>query len=212
MRILKLTLLHALCLGWDVLVAPLWFVLWALWGQDLRAEGGLLSFEFKPESYPMGGPKSGDGYLAIRRGFLRGFYLVNRKAAVRGKERPRPWAGTTIGHFGFYSPGARAPEGHPLSGYQVHERHHVRQEEAAALGAAFWALVWSTVVWALGHEAAAIVVLVVHWVLAGPPTMAAGGWAGSWLRSDRRGVYAGSAHEIGARGVQFTWDQAGREP
>lgn len=177
--------------GWLMVLA-----VWLLWGTGLRWEFGVLSCVIKPKTLPVKRPKGP---------WPSGWYLMNRKAARCGKEAPRPWGGTTVGHAMFFGEeGLRSPKGtpwekrHPI---EVHEFHHVRQAEAANVSIFVIALVVFFVVGAMASWPVAWKLAGFVWACGGVVGVSAGGWISAWLRSDPRGFYRGSAHEIGAYAV-----------
>jgi len=44
---------YSLCLPWNLIIWPIWILMAKLWGENLHWEDGVLSFEFKEQSWPM---------------------------------------------------------------------------------------------------------------------------------------------------------------
>lgn len=174
----------------DVFGWLLVLVIHALWGQGLRWRDGVLSTELKPGSLP------------IRAGtWPVGWYLYDRKTL-------RPWGGTTFGHAMFHGGPYRAPLDQPINAHEAHEYHHVRQAEAAQIGAFLVAIAVLIVLLALEAWVTAAWFPIAIWSLGGSLANGIGGWSAAAIRGDVRGFYRGSAHEVGAYAVGAGYDPA----
>jgi len=197
---MKRAIVYLCSLPWDLAVAwPAVFLIWAFWGTKLRWDHGGLLCELKPGSFPLGGPVGSDGLLVNHGGWWpKGWYLYNRAAALAGKEPPRPWGGTCLGHAIFTSPGGLGEKG-VLNALLAHETHHMLQAETANVQA-------TLISTATLLEGAATTSALV-WTLGGYFATAVAGWLVSWLNGDGRGFYRGSAHEVGAYAVGESWER-----
>ena len=201
MKMFKRGLVQLCCLGWDLLAAwPVTLLVWALWGTDLRWEGGVLKARLKHGSFPVSTPHTATGFWKWWTRWPRGFYLFNRAAAYAGDEPPNPWYGTSLGNAQFFGPDDLAGPGEPWTKYMVHEAHHTVQARASAVRATIHTLVLGIPAVALG-DPFGVTAAVLLWLLGGYPSMALGGWIAAWLGGHPLGFYGGSAHEIGAYAV-----------
>lgn len=184
--ITKRLVVYLACLGLDVFIAwPMVLAVWVLWGKDLRWEHGVLSTEFKANSWP------------LRPGrWPKGFYIANRGHALVGTQERRSWGGTSVGHGHLYGPGLthRSPKGKVATPTQVHEGYHTEQARAAQMLATIHALL----ILAAGGS---LWLSLVVWVLGGYMLLVVTSFVIAWLLEDVRGFYKGSMLEVGAYSV-----------
>lgn len=126
---MKRAILYLVSLIWNITVCwPAVLIIRLAWGSDLRWEsfGGTPSLwtDLKPDSWPTRSwyrLKDNDGSPAPT--------TEDQRAAGMGKWQT--WAGTTLGHGGFYGPGWADSE-NPTH-VQRHEHVHVEQFEVSML-------------------------------------------------------------------------------
>jgi hypothetical protein len=203
MKTLKKAIVYYASAPLDLFVAfPMVLIVRLLWGERLRWRYGVLSVLLKSGSYPLGGETD------VITGFLKfkkikiwplGFYLTNRKAAVRGQERPKPWSGTAIGHGHLYSPYMRGNKSQ--TSVEVHELHHTLQAEVDQLYAMFFSHVLLIVGFITESYVTGLILFCFVWLFGGSIAIIVAGWIVAFLNSHKKGVYMGSAHEIGAYAV-----------
>lgn len=203
MKTLKRAIVYYASAPFDLIVAfPIVLIVRLLWGEHLRWKHGVLSVLFRSGSYPLGGE------VDVLTGFLKprrikiwplGFYLVNRKEAVRGRERPKPWSGTALGHGHLYSPYMRGNQS--VTSVEVHELHHTLQAEVYQLYSMFFSHILFTVAFITHSYLTGLILFCIVWLFGGNIAIIVSGWIVAFLNSHKKGIYRGSAHEISAYAV-----------
>jgi len=107
------------------------------------------------------------------------------------------WAGTTLGHGGFFGPGQSGGDGIDTD-VEVHENVHVEQFEVSMVTSFIMGLLVFGVLLFGGHMQVGIVLGGTLWIL-GFILMCMGGWLVGFLQGE--GAYRGSVHEEGAYAI-----------
>lgn len=175
-------LLYLPALPWNLIVWLVVAVMRLFWGSRLWWSEGSLWTELYPYSWPA------RTWYRVK---LHGDPVVNPSHMQFMHGRWQTWAGTTLGHGGWYGPGvSRGPEVDTVT--EVHEHIHVEQYEVYALFGFTMAMVVFIVSAAFGHIVAGAIVSLTIWLLGGPLGFACG-WLVALLRGEP--AYRGSIHE-----------------
>lgn len=194
--------LYVVAAIWNLTICwPVVLLFRLFWGENLRWEappdaketgaGPGLWCDLKPDSWPT---------RSWYRSKING-KLVERSEGLRKVlGRWHTWGATTLGHGGFYGPGASKQfvrniltEAWVVT--EEHENVHVEQFEASMVRSFLVATVVSIELLALGHPIAALVTFLVLWWL-GYLLMVVSNWLTAWLRGED--PYRGSLHEEAA--------------
>ncbi len=172
----------------DILTWLVVLLVWAFWGENLCWRNGGLWCALKPFSWPARTwyrVKSKGKYIEIPKEtqFVYGTWLT--------------WAGTTLGHGGFFGPGFDGEAGTDTP-TEEHEDTHVEQFEVAMFVASVIGASSMTTLAAVGHVQTGVVLGLCQWILC-PIFATIGGWLIAWLRGEK--AYEGSAHEEAAYAI-----------
>lgn len=175
-------LLYIPALPWNLLV---WFIVaWIrlLWGNKLWWSEGSLWTELYPNSWPT---------RTWYRRKVHGDPVVNPSHRQFNYGQWQTWAGTTLGHGGWYGPGiSKGTEVDTVT--EVHEHIHVEQFETYSLFGFIMGVAAFGGCAAAGHWMAGALVGGWFWLLGGPLGFSCG-WMVAILRGEP--AYRGSIHE-----------------
>jgi hypothetical protein len=180
-----------------------------LWGENLRWEqnpnpesgdGKSLWCDLKPDSWP-----TRSWYAHYDSGSWFAFLtkeepLLRPASATNRLGKYLTWGGTTLGHGGFYGPGAANLNGWGRT--QEHEHVHVEQFEATMLRSFAVGLYNGGTVVVLGHVGWGVAIFLFNWWVG---YLWMGIYNGLTARLRGENAYRGSVHEEEAYDIGDAW-------